>query len=899
MQIRELHIDGFGAFADHKVKGLASGINVIYGANEFGKTTLLEFIRRVLFGFPKKNPGVNPYPSLRGGAYGGRLLSQLANGEEIVISRTLGPYQGNVTLWVNSRQLHGQENLNAFLGNASQELYRNIFAFTLEELQAFGSLQGEEIKAHIYGVGMGLGAKSIVKMAGNFRKRCDELFAPRGKTKKMFVLLNDIKKLQQEISGIQSRLTRYDDLQNKAGKLAEEKENHECAAQELEIQRRILETRLDLYPVYVELKEAGEELGQLGGVADFPEQAFETLRDMQAELKNLKNRLGEESENREKLKVERDGIFVNEELLQRQEAVVSLRNMTEQVLSVLGDRAAVSEQRDQLEEQIQADIKEIDPQWDEDAVAGFEITPAEKDIIELNQRGWVESQQNVSHAKEKLDEHRRQKAEEMSKGMNIPEWLKVVSYGLLGLGVAGLLWGGLILSFPLLAFALVTLVLGVVSARMIYKRKDTLVKEDRFEPLLIEKLERARQEEDEKFAKWRAWLRQKKLNEHLTPTRTQEAVGTIKRVKALLRQKNELVQRLERMRETLARAGGLVGEIGSALEISTLESDLGPAINLINTAYEEAEKNREKRSGLQIQLNALEGKIERLMQQTDEHEKNLREFFRSLGVDDDEDFEIKRRQLDRRKLRQNTVDEKRRFIQSRVGLGAAYDQFLQSIDKTHPEKIQRELDELARRWKEAQKAKDRINQEMGEIRNELNQLAADDELLIKQNELGIRNEQLKLYSREWMTCKIAHFMLERAKQKYERERQPEVIRAAENIFSRVTRGRYKRIFKPLDKDEILIDNESGQRRGVVEMSRGTREQLYLAMRLGLIEEYEKRSEPLPVIMDDVLVNFDDERALSLMKILKDFAATRQVIVLSCHRQSLDTYKRLGAHQIAI
>ena len=42
------------------------------------------------------------------------------------------------------------------------------------------------------------------------------------------------------------------------------------------------------------------------------------------------------------------------------------------------------------------------------------------------------------------------------------------------------------------------------------------------------------------------------------------------------------------------------------------------------------------------------------------------------------------------------------------------------------------------------------------------------------------------------------------------------------------------------------------------MSRGTREQLYLAMRFGLIEEYEARSEPLPIIMDDVFVNFDDD-----------------------------------------
>ena len=75
--------------------------------------------------------------------------------------------------------------------------------------------------------------------------------------------------------------------------------------------------------------------------------------------------------------------------------------------------------------------------------------------------------------------------------------------------------------------------------------------------------------------------------------------------------------------------------------------------------------------------------------------------------------------------------------------------------------------------------------------------------------------------------------------------------------------------------------------------------MYLAMRLGLIEQYEMRSEPLPMIMDDVLVNFDDQRKSRLIEILARFAEKRQVIVLSCHQSSLDAYKRVGARQIEV
>jgi uncharacterized protein YhaN len=58
MQLREIHIDGFGIFANKRITGLAPGINIIYGKNEFGKTTLLEFIGGFFSGSPPK--GITP-----------------------------------------------------------------------------------------------------------------------------------------------------------------------------------------------------------------------------------------------------------------------------------------------------------------------------------------------------------------------------------------------------------------------------------------------------------------------------------------------------------------------------------------------------------------------------------------------------------------------------------------------------------------------------------------------------------------------------------------------------------------------------------------------------------------------------------------------------------------------
>lgn len=899
MQIRELHIDGFGLFADKQVKGFTSGVNIIYGSNEFGKTTLLEFVRRTLFGFPRKKQGINLYPPVPGRAYGGKLLCQLANGEMITIARTQGAQGGDVTVSGNFHRLCGQKNLNTFLGHASQELYQNIFAFSLDELQFLGSLQGEEIKNHIYGAGLGLGSISLSSIEESLQERCDGLFKPKGKTQKMPLLLNDIKSLQREIRDIQGNLAQYDELQDVAHKLNDEKEKLERKLQELETQRRILDTRRDLYPVYVELDKAENELGGQVEIPDFPQHASETLAALKSELQSLQNLSVQENEERERLKLEKDNVGVNEELLRREGEVASLRSIAEQARSAISDKIEVGQQRDLLEDQIQVEIERISSGWGESTVVDFEITEAEKEQIPLYKEALEEVRQSLERAKDKLEMHRQQKAEEASRGLNVPEWLKVVSYSLLGLSAIGIVWGGFISSVPLLILSVMVLALGVVSARMIYKKKGTLVKEDQFEPLLAEKALRAEKEVDRKSAEWRAWLKERKLDDLLPPLATEKVLMIIQQAKGLLRQRADLDGRLKNMQEIVDKAARLISGISPCLKTQTVDLDVAAMTDIINQAYDQAVKNNEKGINLQVQMDGQEKKMGRLREQLSDKEKALRNFIRSAGAQDENDFHHKRLQLEKRKSLEKTVNEKRDLIQSKVGLGATYQRFLESLKTANPEEIQQALDAVSSQLEKFQETRDRLNQQVGEIRNRINQLVSDNDLLVKQSELEIKKEQLNRHSKEWATCKMALFMLERAKRRYEKERQPDVIRAAEKIFSKITGGKYKRIIKPLDDDDIHIDNDSGDRKGMVEMSRGTREQLYLAMRLGLIEEYETRAEPLPVIMDDVLVNFDDQRKLKVMEILRDFAESRQVIILSCHRYSLEAYKDLGATQITI
>lgn len=75
------------------------------------------------------------------------------------------------------------------------------------------------------------------------------------------------------------------------------------------------------------------------------------------------------------------------------------------------------------------------------------------------------------------------------------------------------------------------------------------------------------------------------------------------------------------------------------------------------------------------------------------------------------------------------------------------------------------------------------------------------------------------------------------------------------------------------------------------MSRGTAEQLYLAMRFGLIGEYSRRAPSLPLVLDDVVVNFDPGRLSSTLRVIGQVAQKHQILLFTCHPHVVEGVQR--------
>ena len=203
-----------------------------------------------------------------------------------------------------------------------------------------------------------------------------------------------------------------------------------------------------------------------------------------------------------------------------------------------------------------------------------------------------------------------------------------------------------------------------------------------------------------------------------------------------------------------------------------------------------------------------------------------------------------------------------------------------------------------------------------ERRREENQRFADRaELLRRRAELetGVgaeeawqqrRNAEVELVdaARRWAVLKAASTLLGGALDRHRAARRdPLMVRAGE-IFAVLTRGAFARLDQDFGEDDelkLVGVRPSGETAAVEAMSEGTRDQLYLALRLALIESYASRAEAPPFIGDDIFASFDDARSGAGLEALAAIGDRVQPILFTHHLHVVEAARARLGHAVDI
>ncbi len=229
-------------------------------------------------------------------------------------------------------------------------------------------------------------------------------------------------------------------------------------------------------------------------------------------------------------------------------------------------------------------------------------------------------------------------------------------------------------------------------------------------------------------------------------------------------------------------------------------------------------------------------------------------------------------------------------VRSIIGNQAPYDDVAREIQGAKASDLEKRWESLTTRMTETEERVAALRTRQGELAQEMKQLSDDNRLSTVQLELGCVERKIESMVRRWQTLAVASVLLEDVCNTFERERQPETLREASSFLRQLTDGKYTRIWTPLGTNKLKIDGAEGKSLPLEVLSRGTREAVFIALRLSLAAAYARRGVMLPLVLDDVLVNFDRDRAIYAARTLKTFAELgHQVLMFTCHQHIVDIF----------
>ncbi len=210
-------------------------------------------------------------------------------------------------------------------------------------------------------------------------------------------------------------------------------------------------------------------------------------------------------------------------------------------------------------------------------------------------------------------------------------------------------------------------------------------------------------------------------------------------------------------------------------------------------------------------------------------------------------------------------------------------EFETQLENADEAQLHLRIDDLDRELKSLDEQRKLNDQLFGSLTEKLERIANNGAAQRNQQLLQDQRWDLAELSEQWIVQRLAEQLLSRSIQRFADEHEPVLLQIIRDYLMKLTQGRYTGVEHDNARPGgFVVVNPKHESFTPEQLSTGTREQLYLAIRMAFITHHCEYHEPLPVIMDDCFVNFDDARTTHALQAIANWDDTIQTIVLSCH-----------------
>ncbi len=874
MRIQSCHIRAFGHFHDVHLDALDHPVVVIQGDNEAGKTSFFHFLRSIFYGLYPTDASKHPYLPRNGAVIEGEVVFQLDEGAPVTVSRRLrSSPQG-------SMQADGEDTVDLrnrtipFAQHVPQSVFESVYALQLDDLVALDGAAWDEVQDRLLGSLSMDHIRPARTVIEELEDEATDLWRldNRGKpaAKQLEARRRTLRKEVREARRRDREIREYSDTVERLDReiQALKDEKIECTARQNRAER--------LNPVR-QLLEKIDELesvaGDLSPFREIPDDPHVLLTDLDTQLGEISGRLEEKQRQIEEL--QKDVAAPGDHAETLAEHASQIRGWVKRS-EVLQTRQQQAEEATRTADARQRDLEQrgdlLEDGW------GESYAEAVRQLSLSDVRERIRSYETAAQAEREA----RSTAEtlDIQSGAETPlaTWIAVAGLG--AIITVGTWWVPMPIAGGPAVGAMITII-GIWQTLSV--RQENLDREAQRQAL---NLEQKADEARARAASVANILSALPLPAPRTEAPSSDLLDDLRDLKEAVRSRDEAQSTAKRLADAVTSAEQSVRELAEACGLTSAEAsgDVPDVMAELERRLNEAEENlraaseaNEALPGLREQANALQERHADLQARLDRAASALR----TLG---DGDLEAGIEQLDDRRTARQRADLARDTLHSEYPDWASREEEIDALSEPgetwalgdeERARIRERLEEIGEALQEKQVRRASAKKDIEHLMEEVTVAEVESELAAVENELA---EVERQRDRLMLLAQV----IRKADADFRRKHQPDVIRRASAIVSSVTNGRYERL-ELQDDGQRLVAYNAGRPVSVrPPMSQGTLDQIYLAIRLAIVDHLDDGRNRLPLFLDEVFVNWDRERREGAFDVLASMSEQRQLFFFTCH-----------------
>ena len=977
MKITDLQLQQYGIYHDASWQPSQTSLNIVMGENESGKTTMLRFIRDMLFGYGR-------------GKWQGRKGNMGFVRSDGQFYRV---FRNEKEQWFeNANHVKFTEDLPAaWWHGLNRSIYEKIFAVGLEDLQGASFLANDTVRSRFF---MLQGGDKLANAKAELEEAKGKLFTSSAQGKrKINQLASDLEEAEKELDGLSRQEKDFSDLQHRQEEMKKEIADLQLKLDKDNEENSRLEKRLGAWKYYQQAVSVKHQLDLSSQVTMFPSNGKE-------QWNQLMNRMKVIHDQKESLQEKLDAY----KPVKKEEIIpwMGVENELEKLYVDLGQWRQTMADAEEMEKEksdwridfvnlgyslplwdhaLSLDKPCVNVDWEEGrrlskslGVRNNELhfweqrePEVEKlsDDMELPEKEESESDwQNIESMASELEQVLHEEADVQSEmdsisateDKKLTPWLWLsMAFVLMAAGSIAAFYmakAGIMSMYGAGGAAVLAVLFFYLHSHVIHKKGNTLEKL----ALRKEELETQREKVSEKFpgqapktvdelkafhnlmqekrsgfykdqakrqaVSWKKETIRKQMQQHKNWEEEGEIL-TEKRNKAekawndwlkrnslpktgaenlsALQEQWQKIYSAEgkgkildfRLEQIDAKLDAFAARAQSIIKATGLPYAVSP--DGIADIYEENHRRSLEWEALQ-EKNKQHEAYEREMDKLDEgwascqremdtllnlvQAKNAEEFAEKVNAHEHHDQIAKEWERVKQDLRMYAGGEEEFEALWHALETGQYDQWME----TH--------NTLSRRIEEESAKLGKLQRSQGAIDNEIFRLAGDDSMTSALQKKEKIEAELKSALEEWLTLMYTEELLTRAQTIYESGRQPQIMKMANEFLKDMTMGKYSLHMADNGKDIFIEDSTHAVKNEKI-WSSGTGDQVFLAIRLAMALSFGEQIEPLPIVLDDIFVRFDEKRQRETLRFLMELGKKQQIFLFTCHERTMHIAEEVG------